>query len=1097
MKNINKNRLVLAIAASLFLILGNINTVSAASPSATNLSAAETYTEDTPLNLIDIVTSDADSDPLTVTLTLSNTSAGTLTTATSGAVTSTFSAGVWTASGAIANVNTLLAGVTFLPNSNFNSSFTIDTNVSDGTSSASGTKNFTGIAVNDSPSATNLSAAETYTEDVALDLIDIVVSDVDSSSVTATLTLSNIAAGTLSTATSGAVTSTFSTGVWTASGAVANVNALLAGVTFTSAANSSISFSISTSVTDGVAAPITGSKAFTGTAANDAPVLDNSKTPTMSGVPQDSSPPIGAVGTLVSALVDFSTPVGQVDNVSDVDSSALLGIAISAVNSNLTCYYSLNGGVNWSAIGTLSASSSRLMAADGDNRLYCVGIHGFAGTVSDGLTFRAWDRTSGTDGTLVSTASNGGTTAFSATTDYISQFISAGAGSPYNAEDFVTVWKTDNSGETSSTQIKFPAFNDGVYTINWGDGVTDTSVTGPQTHTYALPGTYTVIVTGAGFNGIAFGLSGDYLKLLDVEHWGTGTWKTMSGAFFGASNMDISATDTPDLSAVTDYQYAFRGTTFTSGIEDWDVSSATSFVGAFQDTSYNGDISSWNTSSVTNMSAMFYANTSFNQDISGWDTSSVQSMNGMFYGNTSFNQDISTWDVSSVTDFASMFAGNTSFDQNLGNWNTRQATTLADMFDGVTLSTANYDGLLTGWMSNGLPIHDHLTFDAGNSTYCAVSAHSYFLMVPTLWTIQDGGVGTCPMVLTEVTSVPSRITNASQAVYTFSTNSQIEEFDGFHIGTYQANPSGCDVCSVIIDPDLHTITFDGLLPGDRVDFTFKYHTIYGDSNELRVGPFVYSTILSSGSSGGGGAGGDNTVKTGAHPNGTLIIDGQTIYLIKDGKRWGFRNAAEYNSYGYKFSQAVQANKADLALAFDAKNILKAMPGTLVIDATDGKTVYMIGSDYTKRGFVSSKVFTELGYKFNNLPLINLSDYTTGIPISSGTEIHPEGSLVKEGNTVWWILAGKKQGFESQQVFDTYGFTSTRLVNSNSSDLSLPTGPLVKLRDGTLVNENNSYYIISDGKKRMFSGSTGVNTLGYNLSNFITATLTNYALGEGI
>ena len=95
--------------------------------------------------------------------------------------------------------------------------------------------------------------------------------------VTATLTLSNPAAGSLSTATSGAVTSTYiaGTGVWTASGAIADVNALLAGVTFTPAANFNGNFSIATSVSDGVAPAITGTKAFTGTAVNAAPTISN------------------------------------------------------------------------------------------------------------------------------------------------------------------------------------------------------------------------------------------------------------------------------------------------------------------------------------------------------------------------------------------------------------------------------------------------------------------------------------------------------------------------------------------------------------------------------------------------------------------------------------------------------------------------------------------------------------------------------------------------------------------------------------------------------------------------------------------------------
>ena len=249
-------------------------------PSATNLSAAETYTEDTALNLTDIVISDVDSASVTAMLTLSSAAAGSLNTGTSGAVTSTYNAGtgVWSASGAVADVNTLLAGLIFAPAANFNSNFTIATSVSDGVAApVTGSKAMTGTAVNDAPSATNLSAAETYTEDTLLNLTDIVVSDVDSANVTATLTLSNVAAGSLSTGTSGAVTSTYNagTGIWTASGAIADVNALLAGLTFTPAANFNANFTISTSVSDGVAAPVTGSKAMTGTAVNDAPTATN------------------------------------------------------------------------------------------------------------------------------------------------------------------------------------------------------------------------------------------------------------------------------------------------------------------------------------------------------------------------------------------------------------------------------------------------------------------------------------------------------------------------------------------------------------------------------------------------------------------------------------------------------------------------------------------------------------------------------------------------------------------------------------------------------------------------------------------------------
>jgi Ca2+-binding RTX toxin-like protein len=253
----------------------NVNNVGGSSLAATNLSTTESYTEDTTLNLTDIVITGATT--VTANLTLSNTAAGNLSTATSGTVTSTYNAatGVWSANGNLADVNTLLAGVIFNPAANFNDNFTVATSVSDGVSPAiTGSKAFAGLAVNDAPTATNLSAAESYTEDTARNLVDIVISDVDSPTVTATLTLSNIAAGSLSVATSGAVTATYNAaaGVWSASGAVANVNALVAGVTFNPAANFNGNFTVATSVSDGVSPAITGSKAFTGVAVNDAPV---------------------------------------------------------------------------------------------------------------------------------------------------------------------------------------------------------------------------------------------------------------------------------------------------------------------------------------------------------------------------------------------------------------------------------------------------------------------------------------------------------------------------------------------------------------------------------------------------------------------------------------------------------------------------------------------------------------------------------------------------------------------------------------------------------------------------------------------------------
>ena len=197
-------------------------------------------------------------------------------------------------------------------------------------------------AVNDAPTASNLSAAESYTEDTPLNLVDIVVSDVDSATVTATLTLSNPGLGGLSTGTSGAVTSTYNsgTGVWSASGAIANVNSLLAGVVFIPAADVNSNFVIATSVSDGVAAAVTGSKAVTGIAVNDAPnAVNDSQT-----VAEDSG--ATTINVLGNDNVGPANESTQVLTISSVTQGANGSVAITHSGGDLT--YTPNGNFNGS-----------------------------------------------------------------------------------------------------------------------------------------------------------------------------------------------------------------------------------------------------------------------------------------------------------------------------------------------------------------------------------------------------------------------------------------------------------------------------------------------------------------------------------------------------------------------------------------------------------------------------------------------------------------------------------------------------------------------------------------------------------------------------
>jgi hypothetical protein len=162
-----------------------------------------------------------------------------------------------------------------------------------------------------------------------------------------------------------------------------------------------------------------------GCGGNTAPVLDTTRSPALAAIGEDAAAPVGAVGTLVSALVDFALPAGQVDNVTDPDPGALLGIAVTGADANGSWFFSTNGGTTWSALGAVAASSARLLAADAATRVYFQPAANFSGAITSALTFRAWDRTVGTAGALANPSPAGGSGAFSLATDTAALTVTA------------------------------------------------------------------------------------------------------------------------------------------------------------------------------------------------------------------------------------------------------------------------------------------------------------------------------------------------------------------------------------------------------------------------------------------------------------------------------------------------------------------------------------------------------------------------------------------------------------------------------------------------------------------------------------------------
>ncbi|MFZ1808858.1 MAG: BspA family leucine-rich repeat surface protein, partial [Cyclobacteriaceae bacterium] len=320
---------------------------------------------------------------------------------------------------------------------------------------------------------------------------------------------------------------------------------------------------------------------------------------------------------------------------------------------------------------------------------------------------------------------------------------------------FVTTWKTDEPGPSNDNQITIPTFGTGYnYIVDWGDGNSDTGVTGGIMHTYSTAGTYTVSITGA-FPRIYFNSTGDKYKIMSIEQWGDIAWTSMGKAFAGCTQLTYNATDAPDLSAVTDMSYMFsKCYAFNGDINNWDITNVENLVWMFETAIiFNQSLSNWNTANVQTMQGMFHKAYQFNQDISSWVTTNLVVTSYMFQLAGNFNQNIGGWDVSNVTNMTYMFEDAPAFDQDLGGWDISNVKFMSGLFSNSGLSRSNYDNTLIGWAA--LPsVQMNVSLFATGLIYCDGLAARSTLVNDYNWNIL-GDEPDCPSFNTTwVTNAP-------------------------------------------------------------------------------------------------------------------------------------------------------------------------------------------------------------------------------------------------------------------------------------------------------------------------------------------------------
>ncbi len=275
----------------------------------------------------------------------------------------------------------------------------------------------------------------------------------------------------------------------------------------------------------------------------------------------------------------------------------------------------------------------------------------------------------------------------------------------FSQSNFITKWNFTAAG----TSISFNAQTaGGAVNYTWtcapsgntGTGTFTQAAGGAVTLTgLSIPAGNTVTLSMAPANLRRFYINNgvDRLKLIDVMQWGTVPWTSMNSAFYYCSNLNVSATDIPNLTSVNTMFQMFRNCpnlTGPSNINSWNTGACTNMSFLFASSpNFNQNIGGWNTSACTNMAFMFQSASAFNQNIGAWNTASCTTMLHMFNFAISFNQPIGTWNTSSCTNMSSMFDNAVLFNQNIGAWNTSSCLSFFRMFS----NAGNFNQNIGSW----------------------------------------------------------------------------------------------------------------------------------------------------------------------------------------------------------------------------------------------------------------------------------------------------------------------------------------------------------------------------------------------------------------
>ncbi|MFB6224910.1 MAG: PQQ-binding-like beta-propeller repeat protein, partial [Candidatus Paceibacteria bacterium] len=214
----------------------------------------------------------------------------------------------------------------------------------------------------------------------------------------------------------------------------------------------------------------------------------------------------------------------------------------------------------------------------------------------------------------------------------------------------------------------------------------------------------------------------------------------------------------------------------------------------------------------------------------------------------------------------------------------------------------------------------------------------------------------------------------------------------------------------------------------------------------------------------------------------VTTEGKGVYLLDDGRKRPIPSPQVFKSHNFKFSNVQRIAKKDFE-AIDNGDVLPLQSGTIAVSKADqkaylienGKKRYITGPDVVQKSLYSFEEAVMVKEEvLNQHP--DGKDYTNHYYVANGTPIFAEetGMFLVKNNT--------KRPIPNRATYRSwFEWDELKEVSQEKMD-ELPTGDEIKPRDGTLLANDKTVYLVENGKKRAFSSVKEFRDGGFSFNN---------------